>query len=199
MPQIVWARYFIETQGFKVEECILNQDNLSAMLLEKNGKQSSSKGTKHIRVHYFFIKDRVSVKDLSIHHCPTEEMLTDHFTKPLQGAPFRKFRANIQGIPIDQSDAELGWYSVPKSEQDNKESSNLSPQECVGRPAESLGSMRTGSKIPSVGKKILQGGPLKEPPYKGAHRDAPARCKPRIGTLSYTNIVREADNAPIVF
>jgi hypothetical protein len=30
MPQMMWTRYFIEAQGFKVEECILNQDNLSA-------------------------------------------------------------------------------------------------------------------------------------------------------------------------
>jgi hypothetical protein len=90
-------------------------------------------------------------------------MLADHFTKPLQGALFRKFRADIQGTPIEQSNAELGWDSVPKSEQDNKESNNTSPQECVGRPS---------NRTPSVGKKILQGGPPKEPPYRGAHKDA---------------------------
>ena len=33
-----------------------------------------------------------------IEHCPTEKMLGDHFTKPLQGALFRKFRAEIMKI-----------------------------------------------------------------------------------------------------
>jgi hypothetical protein len=97
------------------------------MLLEKNGKQSSSKQTKHIRVRYFFIKDRVTNEDLPINHCPTADMAGDHFTKPLQGTLFRKFRAEIQGIPIDASDAHLGWEHEPKGEAPVK-----SPQECGG-------------------------------------------------------------------
>jgi hypothetical protein len=60
IPQMMWTRYFLEGQGYNVDKCILNQDNMSAMLLETNGKQSSSKRTKHIIVRYFFIKDRVS-------------------------------------------------------------------------------------------------------------------------------------------
>jgi hypothetical protein len=109
IPQMMWTRYFLEGQGYNVEECILHQDNMSAMLLETNGKQSSSKRTKHIRVRYVFIKDRVSNGDITIKHCPTGEMLADHFTKPLQGALFRKFRTEIQGIPEGINEAELGW------------------------------------------------------------------------------------------
>jgi hypothetical protein len=104
MPKMMWTRYFIEAQGFEVKECILNQDNLSAVLLEKNDKNSSSKCTKHIRVLYFFIKDRVSANNLSFRHCPMEKIIADHFTTPLQGGPFLMFIEDIQGIPIDQSD-----------------------------------------------------------------------------------------------
>jgi hypothetical protein len=110
IPQMMWTRYFLEGQGYNVDECILNQDNMSAILLETNGKQSSSRRTKHIRVRYFFIKDRLSNGDITLKHCPTGEMLADHFTKPLQGAIFRKFRAEIQGIPLSTNEAELGWY-----------------------------------------------------------------------------------------
>jgi hypothetical protein len=95
IPHMMWTCYFLEGQGYKVDECILNQDNMSAMLLETNGRHSSSKRNKHIRVRYFFIKDRVSYGDITLKHCPTGEMLADHFTKPLQGALFRKFRAEI--------------------------------------------------------------------------------------------------------
>ena len=59
MPAICWTRYFLEAQGYKVRDNILYQDNKSAILLEKNGKASSSKRTKHINIRYFFITDRV--------------------------------------------------------------------------------------------------------------------------------------------
>ena len=55
MPVICWTQYFMEVQGYKVDDNILFQDNKSAMLLEKNGKASSSKQTKHINIRYFFI------------------------------------------------------------------------------------------------------------------------------------------------
>jgi hypothetical protein len=69
---MMWTRYFIEAQGFEVDESILNQDNPRAMLLEKNGKASSSKRIKHVQVRYFFIKDRIVSKDITVKHCPTE-------------------------------------------------------------------------------------------------------------------------------
>jgi hypothetical protein len=37
-PQMLWTRYFIEAQSYKLKESILHQDNMSAMLLETNGK-----------------------------------------------------------------------------------------------------------------------------------------------------------------
>jgi hypothetical protein len=58
MPAICWTRYFMEAQGYQVQENILFQDNKSAILLEKNGKASSSKHTKHVNIRYFFISYR---------------------------------------------------------------------------------------------------------------------------------------------
>ena len=108
MPPVLWTRYFMEAQGHDIEDNILYQDNTSAMKLEENGKRSSTKRTKHIRVRYFFVQDRIKKGDLTIKYCPTAKMTADHFTKPLQGALFRKFRAEIQGIPNDDTD-----YSLP--------------------------------------------------------------------------------------
>ena len=81
---------------------------MSAMLLENNGKKSSTKNTKHINVPYYFIKDRVETGDVVIENFPTEKMMGDHFTKPLQGALFRKFRAEIMNIPDDLDMGEMG-------------------------------------------------------------------------------------------
>ena len=48
MPAICWTRYFMEAQGYGVDDTHALQDNRSSILLEKNGKASSSKRTKHI-------------------------------------------------------------------------------------------------------------------------------------------------------
>jgi hypothetical protein len=50
MPQLLWTRYFLQTQGYDVHDSIVFQDNQSAMLLEKNCCGSSSKRTRHINI-----------------------------------------------------------------------------------------------------------------------------------------------------
>jgi hypothetical protein len=131
-PQMIWTRYFIEGQGYNIEASILNQDNLSAILLENNGRASSSKRTKHINVRSFFIKDRIASGELTVKHFPATDMLADHFTKPLQGTMFRAFRAEIQGIPIDMCDADMGWDRPCAINEQEKSMDYPSPQECVG-------------------------------------------------------------------
>jgi hypothetical protein len=98
MPHILWTNYFLNWQGYNVKDTILYQDNKSAILLEKNGKKSSTKRTKHINVRYFFITDRVKANELSIEHCGTADMVADYFTKPLQGKLFYKFRKDIMNL-----------------------------------------------------------------------------------------------------
>jgi hypothetical protein len=94
---ILWTRLFLEEQGYNVTENIVFQDNKSAILLEKNGKRSSSKRTRALNIRYFFITDQVEKGTLSVEYCPTGDMVGDFFTKPLQGEVFRKFKAAIMG------------------------------------------------------------------------------------------------------
>jgi hypothetical protein len=98
MPQILWTRYFLEAQGYKVRENKIYQDNQSDMLLENNGRGSSSQRTRHINIRYFFMNDRIQAKEVSVEYCPTGEMNGDFFTKPLQGSPYRKFRNRVMNI-----------------------------------------------------------------------------------------------------
>jgi hypothetical protein len=98
MPQIEWTKLFLQEQGYAVEDHVLYQDNMSAMLLERNGRASSSKQTKHINLRYFYIKDKIEQGELQVQHCPTEDMLADFFTKPLQGSLFFKMRDRIMSI-----------------------------------------------------------------------------------------------------
>jgi len=98
MSQVIWTRYFLEAQGETVEDNIVYQDNQSAMKLEKYGMRSSSKRTRHINIRYYFVTDRISSNEMSMEYCPTEDMISDYFTKSLQGSQFRRFRNAILGI-----------------------------------------------------------------------------------------------------
>ena len=49
-----------------MEELDFHQDNMSAMLMENNRKESSAKQKNHIQVQYFFIKDCIENGDLSL-------------------------------------------------------------------------------------------------------------------------------------
>ena len=97
IPQILWARLFMKAQGYKVTDNILYQDNKSAMLLETNGRASSSKRTKHIEIRYYYVADRVAKGDLRVVWCPTDKMIADFLTKPLQGKAFVEFRDKLMG------------------------------------------------------------------------------------------------------
>ena len=78
---------------------VLYQDNESAIFLATNGHFSRGKHSKHISVHYFFIKDLVDKGEFDIQWCPTDDMNADFFTKPLQGSQFLRFQKCILNIP----------------------------------------------------------------------------------------------------
>ena len=57
LPDVIWMRYFVECQGYDINEYIVFQDNMSSLSLEKNRRVSSSKQIQHIKAKYFLIKD----------------------------------------------------------------------------------------------------------------------------------------------
>ena len=101
LPSIIWTKNFIQAQGHAVQDVVLHQDNQSSILLAKNGRLSSTKRTKHINLRYFYITDCIRRKELSVKYCPTEDMIADFFTKPLQGQMFYKLRDIIMNVLPD--------------------------------------------------------------------------------------------------
>ena len=98
MPMILWSRYFLLAQGYKMGASKVYQDNQSTMLLAKNGRASSGKRTRHINIRFFLVKDRVKSGEIEIEYCPTDMMIADYLTKPLQGLKFRWFRDQVLNI-----------------------------------------------------------------------------------------------------
>jgi hypothetical protein len=97
IPIKIWTHYFLLEQGYRVVENLLLQDSKSLILLERNGKASSSKRMRHINIRYFFITDQVNMKEVAIEWCPTKKMVADFLTRPLQGSHFRNLRDYIMG------------------------------------------------------------------------------------------------------
>ena len=94
---ILWTRLFMQCQGYGIDKNILYQDNKSTILLEQNGKRSSSSRTRALNIQYFFLTDQIAKGNLIVEYCPTTEMVADYFSKPLQGKLFQRFRKAIMG------------------------------------------------------------------------------------------------------
>jgi hypothetical protein len=101
---ILWACYFMQEQGYDMDPLLLYQDNMIIILLETNGRVSRSKRTKHIKVKYFLIKDKVDWEEITIKHCLNDQMWMDTNIKPKQGTVFWVFRGHIMVIPADYND-----------------------------------------------------------------------------------------------
>ncbi len=88
-----------------MDASLLYQDNMSAILRETNGKASSSKQTKHIKVKYFYVKDKIDQGKIVVEQCPNGQMWTGINTKPKQGTIFQVFRGHVMAIPTDYNDS----------------------------------------------------------------------------------------------
>jgi hypothetical protein len=97
LPNTLFVKMFMAAQGYPISKAAFYQDNESAIKMENNGKASCGQRSRHIDIHYFFITDHAKRNSVTIEHCPTRIMLTDYFTKPLQGSLFRIFRSVLLG------------------------------------------------------------------------------------------------------
>ena len=101
----------MEERGYTTKT-FLGQDDLIAIQQEMNGWRSCGKQSQHMNITYFLIKDQLSRREIVIKHYPATEMDTDFFSKPLQGALFRKFRNRIMNIGYSDPMGGAGLQSL---------------------------------------------------------------------------------------
>ena len=56
-----------------------------------------------MNVQYFFVMDKIKKGEVKVAFWPTQEMLADFFTKPLQGTLFTRMRDEILNLPCSTS------------------------------------------------------------------------------------------------
>ena len=134
MTELLWSLYFIQAHGYGVKYAEIHQNNVSAQILETNGKFSSSRKTKHIKAKFFFIKDKVNSKEVIIVDCPAGVMWADVLTKPLQGTEFRKMRSQLMNCAMEYIDGEESPTKKRKTliDQASQQDVIQTVQECVG-------------------------------------------------------------------
>ena len=96
LPKPIFFELFMNAQGYK-PKMTLAKDNESEIRMLKNGKASCTSNSKHVAIKFFWSTDRVKNHDVSVEYCPTEKMLADYMSKPLQGIIFKTFRSVIMG------------------------------------------------------------------------------------------------------
>ena len=84
-------------QGYEIKDNVVYQDNISAILMENNGRNSCTGNSRHIHIRCFWVKDRVHNKEVRIENILTHLVLADFFRKSLQGEQFRILRAYMMG------------------------------------------------------------------------------------------------------
>ena len=96
LQQGIFATIFITGQGYPHAPMLVYQDNMSTIKLIENGK-STSELTRHISIGYFWAHDLIRRGIITVTHCPTEDMIADLLTKPLQGSIYTHLRQMLMG------------------------------------------------------------------------------------------------------
>ena len=97
LSQVIWVRNFLLAQGHDIGPALLWQDNKSTLALIEKGRSTSSR-TKHISIRYFFVTDRVKSGEVTLQYKPTDQMVADLLTKPVQGELFRYLRGVLLNL-----------------------------------------------------------------------------------------------------
>ncbi len=80
---------------------VIYYDNISSILLANNPVYHAR--TKHIEVHYHFIREKVIAKEIDLIHVNTEDQVVDFFTKALGTDKLKKFRKMLVILEVDLS------------------------------------------------------------------------------------------------
>ena len=98
MKEGLWLRLFLKLHDLPVPQPFpLLCDNQSTLTLVQSELVSSR--SKHIDIHYHFIREHVSDGTFSTTWIPTEDMTADILTKPLPFPLFSKHRLSLGLVP----------------------------------------------------------------------------------------------------
>jgi hypothetical protein len=91
--EVVWLQQLLSNLGQLMDVLlVIYYDNISSVLLVNNLVYHAR--TKHIEVHYHFIKEKVLAKEIDLIHVNTKDQVVDVFTKALGINKLKRFTKN---------------------------------------------------------------------------------------------------------
>ena len=88
--EVAWLNKLLHDFGLQVHrKVVLYCDNLSSIQLARNPVFHAR--TKHIKVHYHFIQEKVLSGEIDLEYVNTKEQVADIFTKALGAEKLRQF------------------------------------------------------------------------------------------------------------
>lgn len=92
--ELIWLCNLMTRLDMKDEEpTILQSDNMGAIHL--TSKSIFHVRTKHVEIQYHWIREIINQGNVTIKHCPTQDMVADLLTKPLGKPQFQRLRLKL--------------------------------------------------------------------------------------------------------
>lgn len=70
---------------------LINADNQDVIALTQQKDPKFRTRTKHIAIHWHFVREQVELKAVDLTYLPTDHMAADGLTKPLDRIKFERF------------------------------------------------------------------------------------------------------------
>jgi histone deacetylase 1/2 len=100
--EVVWLQKLLSDLGLSMDApIVIYCDNISSILLANNPVYHAR--TKHIEVHYHFIRKKFLAKEIDLIHVNTENQVADIFTKVLGIDKLKKFQKMLGVLEVDLS------------------------------------------------------------------------------------------------
>ncbi|MCO5572798.1 hypothetical protein L7F22_026557 [Adiantum nelumboides] len=97
--ECVWLRRLMDDLGVEQDTAnTIYTDNQSALAVARNPVFHAR--TKHIEVHYHYVRERLSAGEISMAYVPTQDNLADLFTKALSREKLEAFRKGLGLLPF---------------------------------------------------------------------------------------------------
>jgi len=93
--EAVWLKRLFSEIGVNFESIVVKDDSQAAIAMSKNPVHHAK--SKHIEVHYHFIREEVERGTITLEYCSTSDMVADLLTKALPKVQFQKLRA-LMGV-----------------------------------------------------------------------------------------------------